>query len=59
MGVTVLYVPHSNRKQDVFDSGGGLVEEGRGFKNNYCTEMCSGAKAGSYLRLIDFCITQP
>ena len=28
------------------------------FENNYFTEMCSGSKAGSYLRLIDFCITQ-
>ena len=28
------------------------------FKNNYFTEMCSGSEAGSYLRLIDFCITQ-
>ena len=23
-------------------------------KNNYCTEMCSGSEAGSYLRLVDF-----
>ena len=28
------------------------------FKNNYSTEMCSGSEAGSYLRLIDFCIAQ-
>ena len=28
------------------------------FKNNYFTEMCSGPEAGSYLRLIDFFITQ-
>ena len=28
------------------------------FENNYFTEMCSGSEAGSYLRLIDFCITQ-
>ena len=27
-------------------------------KNNHCTEMCSGSEAGSYLRLIDSCITQ-
>ena len=27
-------------------------------KNNYLTEMCSGSGAGSYLRLMDFCITQ-
>ena len=24
------------------------------FKNHYFTEMCSGSKEGSYLRLIDF-----
>ena len=28
------------------------------FENNYFTEMCSGSEEGSYLRLIDFCITQ-
>jgi len=28
------------------------------FKNNYFAEMCSGSEEGSYLRLIDFCITQ-
>ena len=28
------------------------------FKNNYFTEMCSGSEEGSYLMLIDFCITQ-
>jgi len=28
------------------------------FKNNYFTEMCSGSEEGSYLRLIDVCITQ-
>jgi len=28
------------------------------FKNNYFTEMYSGSEAGSYLRLIDFCITK-
>jgi len=27
-------------------------------KNNHSTELCSGAKAGSYLRLMDSCITQ-
>ena len=27
-------------------------------QNNYFTEMCSGSEEGSYLRLIDFCITQ-
>ena len=34
---------------------GGLSSQ---FKNNYFTEMCSGSEAGSYLRLIEFCITQ-
>ena len=28
------------------------------FKNNCFTELGSGSKAGSYLRRIDFCITQ-
>jgi len=28
------------------------------FENNYFTEMCSGSEEGSYLRLIDWCITQ-
>ena len=28
------------------------------FKNNHFTEMCCGTETGSYLRLIDFCITQ-
>jgi len=28
------------------------------FKNNYFTAMCSGSEAGSYLRIIDFYITQ-
>ena len=32
--------------------------QGSQFKNNYYTEMCSGSEEGSYLRLIDFCITQ-
>ena len=27
-------------------------------KNNHLTEMCCGAEAGSYLRLIDSCTTQ-
>ena len=35
--------------------GGGSMVNG---KNNYFTEMCSGSEEGSYLRLIDFCITQ-
>ena len=33
-------------------------EGGNEFENNYFTEMCSGSEAGSYLRLIDVCITQ-
>ena len=28
------------------------------FKNNHSTEMCSSSEAGSYVRLIDSCITQ-
>jgi len=28
------------------------------FKNNHFTEMCCGTEAGSYLRLIDSCVTQ-
>ena len=28
-------------------------------RNNYFTEMCSSSQAGSHLRLIDICITQP
>ena len=28
------------------------------FRDNYFTEMCSGSGAGSYSRLVDFCITQ-
>jgi len=35
-----------------------LLWESEAFENNYLTEMCSGSEAGSYLRLIDFCITQ-
>jgi len=27
-------------------------------EDSYFTEMCSGSEEGSYLRLIDFCITQ-
>jgi len=27
-------------------------------QNNHCREMCSGSEAGSYLKLIDSCITQ-
>jgi len=31
---------------------------GSQFKNNYFVEMRSGSEEGSYLRLIDLCITQ-
>ena len=31
---------------------------GSQFKNNHSTKMCGGSGAGSYLRLIDSCITQ-
>jgi len=31
---------------------------GSQFKNNHFTEMCCGTEAGSYLRLVDSCITQ-
>ena len=48
-------------------SGGGAVDArnrdahlvpGSQFKNNYFAEMCGGSEEGSYLRRIDFCITQ-
>ena len=32
--------------------------EHRALSTNHSTEMCSGSEAGSYLRLIDLCITQ-
>ena len=32
--------------------GGGATQ------NLFHTEMCSGSEAGSYLRLVDICITQ-
>ena len=38
--------------------GLGVSAWGLRFKNNYFTEMCSVSEAGSYLRLIDLCITQ-
>ena len=31
---------------------------GRHIDCNHSTEMCSGSEAGSYLKLIDSCITQ-
>jgi len=36
----------------------GTARHSSQFKNNNFTEMCSGSEAGSYLRLIDSCITQ-
>ena len=35
----------------------GVARGGRE-SNIYFTEMCSGSETGTYLRLIDFCITQ-
>ena len=35
-----------------------MRNEGGPGENTYFTEMCSGSEAGSYLRLIDLCITQ-
>jgi len=35
-----------------------LNDQNTAFENNYFTEMCSGSEAGSFSRLIDFCITQ-
>ena len=48
---------------EVDGSGGGDFDVGRLSStppgmNNYFTEMCSGSEAGSYVRLIDFYITQ-
>jgi len=33
-------------------------ETARECEDNYFTEMCSGSEKGSYLRLIDACITR-
>ena len=61
-------VEDSREFQRVLENGGATVERRRDesctdryssqFENNYFTEMCSGSEAGSYLRLIDLCITQ-
>ena len=40
------------------DGDGGRCRHSSQFKNNHLTEMCCGTEAGSYLRLIDSCITQ-
>jgi len=47
MALTVVYVPYS-------------LGSGRGAPvvDSYFTEMCSGSEEGSYLRLMEFCITQ-
>jgi len=42
---------------DVICSGSGFVQT-ECDQCNYFTEMCSASEAGSYLRLIDICITQ-
>jgi len=34
------------------------AEIGGGRRESYFAELCSGSEEGSYLRLIDFCITQ-
>jgi len=44
----------SRRRSTLIRSRHSLPE----FKNNYLSEMCSGSETGSYLRLIDLCITQ-
>ena len=31
---------------------------GQEFENNYFAKILSGSEAGSYLKIIDFCITQ-
>ena len=60
---------HKTAKARVLQSGVILREESRRgrlatwfisqFKNNHFTERGCGTEAGSYLRLIDSCITQP
>ena len=35
-----------------------LLEARKYLQHNHSTDMCSGSKAGSYLRLMDSCITQ-
>ena len=49
---TILNIPSSR------GSGTHMTFSCSQFKNNYVAEMCSGSEAGSYLRRIDFCITQ-
>ena len=57
---TELYEPRQtrpDRSSEETGRGPGRVVR-RGFENNYLTEMCSGSEAGSYLRRIDFWVTQ-
>ena len=46
------------REVTLYEIRQGQWDQGWQSENNYFTEMCSGSEAGSYLRLIDFCITQ-
>ena len=39
-------------------SSNGSFACGSQLENNYFTELCSGSEAGSYLRFVDFCITE-
>jgi len=59
----------SRAKWEQLKSSKGLIPESQGLdclmcamfaqqREGYFTEMCSGSEAGSYLRLIDLCITQ-
>jgi len=36
----------------------GVAQHPHGLPEGWWTEMCSGSEAGSYVRLIDLCITQ-
>ena len=44
--------------KSIFDQFRLSVRVGSRSKDNYLAEMCSGSEEGSYLRLMDFCITQ-
>ena len=61
--ITMIKWIRTSRRGLLFNGRLELVEAGRlryssQFENKYFTEMCSGSEAGSYLRLIDLCITQ-
>ena len=58
--VAVALVVAQNERPVRLGSGMGSCTDRNSsqFRNNYFTERCSGSEAGSYLRLIDFCITQ-